>query len=109
RAGLTWRQAMVLRAYARYLRQGGSTFSQNYIEECLTSNVHIARLLVRLFEARLDPGFEMAADEVIDGLQEEIAGALDAVESLDQDRILRAFLGAIRATLRTNYFQPGTD
>ena len=109
RAGLTWRQAMVLRAYAKYLRQGGSTFSQHYIEECLTSNVHIARLLVRLFEARLDPGFEMAADEVIDGLQEEIAGALDAVESLDQDRILRAFLGAIRATLRTNYFQPGTD
>ena len=109
RAGLSWRQAMVLRAYAKYLRQGGSTFSQNYIEECLTSNVHIARLLVRLFEARLDPGFESSAGEVVDGLQEEIAGALDAVESLDQDRILRAFVGAIRATLRTNYFQPGTD
>jgi glutamate dehydrogenase len=109
RAGLTWREAMLLRAYAKYLRQGGSTFSQRYIEECLTSNVHIARLLVRLFEARLDPGFEKSADEVIDGLQEEIAGALDAVESLDQDRILRAFLGAIRATLRTNYFQPGAD
>jgi glutamate dehydrogenase len=109
RAGLTWRQAMVLRAYAKYLRQGGSTFSQNYIEECVTSNVHIARLLVRLFEARFDPGFESAASEVVEGLQEEIAGALDAVESLDQDRILRAFLGAIRATLRTNYFQPGTN
>ena len=59
RAGLTWRQAMVLRAYAKYLRQGGSTFSQHYIEECLTSNVHIARLLVRLFEARFDPAFEI--------------------------------------------------
>ena len=35
RAGLTWRQAMVLRAYAKYLRQGGNTFSQRYIEECL--------------------------------------------------------------------------
>ena len=55
RAGLTWRQAMVLRAYAKYLRQGGSTFSQDYIEECLRSNVHLARLLVRLFEARFDP------------------------------------------------------
>jgi glutamate dehydrogenase len=109
RAGLTWRQAMVLRAYAKYLRQGGSTFSQNYIEECLTSNVHIARLLVRLFEARFDPGFESSAGEVVEGLQEEVSGALDAVESLDQDRILRAFVGAIRATLRTNYFQPGRD
>ena len=36
-AGLTWRQAMVLRAYAKYLRQAGSTFSQDYIEECLGS------------------------------------------------------------------------
>ncbi|MEV5303534.1 hypothetical protein AB0K96_00005, partial [Streptomyces diastaticus] len=27
-AGLTWREAMVLRAYAKYLRQAGATFSQ---------------------------------------------------------------------------------
>ncbi|HEX6919789.1 MAG TPA: NAD-glutamate dehydrogenase [Actinomycetes bacterium] len=105
RAGLTWRQAMVLRAYAKYLRQGGSTFSQDYIEECLSSNVHIARLLVRLFEARFDPDYAHASAEVAEGLVEEISGALDAVESLDQDRILRSFLGVIRATLRTNYFQ----
>ncbi|MGZ4582298.1 MAG: NAD-glutamate dehydrogenase domain-containing protein, partial [Nocardioidaceae bacterium] len=109
RAGLTWRQAMVLRAYAKYLRQGGSTFSQDYIEECLCSNVRIAQLLVRLFEARFDPGYEQASAEVVDGLVEEITGALDAVESLDQDRILRSFLGAVRATLRTNYFQTGAD
>jgi glutamate dehydrogenase len=109
RAGLTWRQAMVLRAYAKYLRQGGSTFSQSYIEECLTSNVPIARLLVRLFEARFDPGYASASEEIVDGLLEEIRGALDAVESLDQDRILRSFLAAIRATLRTNYYQRRAD
>ncbi|MDQ1665789.1 MAG: glutamate dehydrogenase [Actinomycetota bacterium] len=109
RAGLDWRQAMVLRAYAKYLRQAGSTFSQSYIEECLSSNVHIARLLLRLFEARFDPGRAAAGDEVVEGLLEEINGALDAVESLDQDRILRSFLGAVRATLRTNYFQPDAD
>ena len=58
-------------------------------------NVHIARLLVRLFEARFDPGVR---DRRGRGRRraavEEIAGALDAVESLDQDRILRSFLGA---------------
>ncbi|MGZ4637985.1 MAG: NAD-glutamate dehydrogenase, partial [Actinomycetes bacterium] len=105
RAGLEWRQAMVLRAYSKYLRQGGSTFSQSYIEECLSSNVHIARLLVRLFEARFDPGYASASGEVVEGLLEEINGALDAVESLDQDRILRSLLGVIRATVCTNYFQ----
>ncbi len=117
RAGLTWRQAMVLRAYAKYLRQGGTAFSQAYIEQCLTSNTHLARLLVALFEARFDPHRNAAgpgqsatgSEELVDGLLEEIAGALDAVASLDQDRILRSLLGAIRATLRTSYFQTDAD
>jgi glutamate dehydrogenase len=113
RAGLTWRQAMVLRAYAKYLRQGGSTFSQTYIEECLTSNTHLARLLVALFEARFDPTRNapggVGSEELVDGLVEEIGGALDAVASLDQDRILRAFLGTVQATLRTSYFQVDSD
>ncbi len=52
---LTWRQVVVLRAYAKYLRQAGSTFSQNYIERVLRSNITITRLLVRLFESRFDP------------------------------------------------------
>jgi len=109
KAGLTWRQTMVLRAYAKYLRQGGSTFSQAYIEECLSTNRSIARLLVRLFEARFDPRHVEDASDVADGLREEITAALDAVESLDQDRILRALLGVIEATLRTNYFQTDAD
>ena len=52
---LTWRQVVVLRAYAKYLRQAGSTFSQNYIERVLRSNITVTRLLVRLFESRFDP------------------------------------------------------
>ncbi len=117
RAGLTWRQAMVLRSYSKYLRQGGTAFSQTYIEECLTSNTHLARLLVALFEARFDPHRNAAgpvsggtgSEELVDGLLEEISGALDAVASLDQDRILRSLLGVIRATLRTSYFQTDAD
>ena len=55
-AGLTWRQATVLRAYAKYMRQGNTPFALDYIEEALRSNVDITRLLVQLFEARFDPG-----------------------------------------------------
>ena len=54
-AGLTWRQATVLRAYAKYMRQGNSPFALDYIEDSLRNNVDITRLLVRLFEARFDP------------------------------------------------------
>ncbi|MEU0566247.1 NAD-glutamate dehydrogenase [Nonomuraea sp. NPDC005983] len=105
-AGLTWEQVEILRVYAKYLRQAGTTFSQRYMERVLLNNVRLARLLVRLFEARLDP---RRSDDVridlVDALHEEILGALDEVASLDEDRILRAYLEMIQATLRTNYFQ----
>ncbi|QDY76996.1 NAD-glutamate dehydrogenase [Streptomyces qinzhouensis] len=104
-AGLTWRQAMVLRAYAKYLRQAGATFSQEYMENTLRTNVHTTRLLVSLFEARMSPGRQSAGTELTDGLLEELDGALDQVASLDEDRILRSFLTIIKATLRTNFFQ----
>ncbi|MEP7091701.1 MAG: NAD-glutamate dehydrogenase, partial [Nocardioidaceae bacterium] len=110
-AGLTWRQATVLRAYAKYMRQGGTPFAQDYIENALAQNVEITRALVELFEARFDPG--LASDE--DGLAERdaitdhvvarIQKALNDVASLDQDRILRSYLTVVQATLRTNYYQ----
>jgi glutamate dehydrogenase len=108
-AGLTWRQAMVLRAYAKYLRQAGATFSQDYMETTLRTNVHTTRLLVSLFEARMSPERQSAGTEIVDGLMEELDGALDQVASLDEDRILRSFLTVIKATLRTNFFQHASD
>ncbi|MFH9978212.1 NAD-glutamate dehydrogenase [Streptomyces sp. NPDC017179] len=104
-AGLTWRQAMVLRAYAKYLRQAGSTFSQDYMEDTLRNNVHTTRLLVSLFEARMSPERQRAGHELVDALLEEVDAALDQVASLDEDRILRSFLTVIKATLRTSFFQ----
>jgi glutamate dehydrogenase len=115
---LTWRQVVILRAVAKYLRQTGSTFSQSYVEATLVGNVSIAALLVSLFETRLDPDHPSATAEVaanagdVNGREaaearivELITGALEGVASLDHDRIMRGFLGVIQATVRTNYFQ----
>ncbi|MEZ5092125.1 NAD-glutamate dehydrogenase [Nocardioides sp.] len=116
-AGLTWRQATVLRAYAKYMKQGHSPFAVDYIEEALRSNVDIARLLVTLFETRFDPIVVTSGEEdpaeVRAAREEEVSGkilrALDDVASLDHDRILRSYLTHITATLRTNYFQRTED
>ncbi len=115
-ARLTWRQAALLRAYAKYMRQGGTPFAQDYIEAALVQNVEIARGLVALFEARFDPRLEgsgVEADEhraaATEDIERRITEALDQVAALDQDRILRSYLVAVRATLRTNYFQPDAD
>ncbi|CAN5845812.1 NAD-glutamate dehydrogenase [soil metagenome] len=105
RARLTWREITILRAYAKYLRQTGATFSQDYMEDTLADNSHITKLLAELFLARLDPLAQETAEEETERLKAEIEEALDEVTSLDEDRILRRFLNAILATLRTNYFQ----
>lgn len=107
-AALSWRQVTILRAYAKYLRQTGSTFSPTYFASVLCRNVRLARLLVTLFEARFDPRHETGRADVCHGITEEIHSQLDQVVSLDEDRILRSFLAAIEATLRTNYFQRAT-
>jgi len=106
-AQLTWRQVAMLRAYAKYLRQANITFSQDYIEDVLRSNPAIARRLVMLFESRFDPAKQAGQAERSEAITEEITGALDNVASLDEDRILRSYLGLISSTLRTNYFSTG--
>jgi glutamate dehydrogenase len=103
RAGLTWHETTVLRAIGRYLRQAGTTFSDRYVEQALATNAPVARLIMDLFRARFEPGRADAG--TAERLVETIEEAIDAVESLDQDRILRNFLGVVQAMLRTNFFQ----
>ncbi|HEV7524621.1 MAG TPA: NAD-glutamate dehydrogenase domain-containing protein, partial [Acidimicrobiia bacterium] len=104
-AGLAWREVALLRAYGRYLRQTGTRFSQTYIAGALSSHSEIARRLVELFVARLDPWVAGGEGETYRPLADEILADLDAVTSLDEDRILRALLHLVLATLRTNWFQ----
>jgi len=106
-AGLSAREIALLRAYTRYLRQAGFTFSLAYVQETLVAHAEVARALVALFRARFEPGTASPAQE--SALVADIEAALEKVPSLDDDRILRQFLATIRATTRTNAFQPGAD
>ncbi|MGH8137229.1 MAG: NAD-glutamate dehydrogenase [Steroidobacteraceae bacterium] len=109
-AGLAAREIVVLRAYCRYLLQTGVPFSQAYMERTLAGNPAIARNLVRLFERRFDPdavGAARGAQREAEKLVAQLRTDLDAVASLDEDRILRAYLNVVEATLRTNFYQPG--
>jgi len=106
-AGLSAREIALLRAYTRYLRQAGFTFSLAYVQETLVAHAGVARALVALFRARFEPG--QASPEREAALVAEIEGALEKVPNLDDDRILRQFLATMRATTRTNAFQAGAD
>jgi len=103
-AGLSARQVTVLRLYAKFLRQAGTTFSQAYMEDALSGHPDIARRLVQLFETRFDPVRTVSSLAAIAEIQ-AIDHALDAVSSLDEDRILRTYLALVLRTVRTNYYQ----
>jgi glutamate dehydrogenase len=104
RARLSGRQVAILRALVKYVRQAGIPFSDRYLQQALTAHPPVARLLVDLFEARFDPDRDERPTQRIAA---ELERAIDAVESLDEDRLLRNYLAIVRATTRTNYFRPG--
>ena len=109
-ADLHWRQVSVLRSYARWFVQLGLPLSQAYMEEALASNPSAAHHLVGLFEARFDPAVRNA-DRA--GLEAKHRKALEkilaGISRVDDDRIVRAFLSAINATLRTSYYRMNDD
>ncbi|GAB3962552.1 hypothetical protein GCM10027615_00840 [Plantactinospora veratri] len=112
RGGLTWRQVVVLRAYAKYLRQAGTVFSQDYMESTFIAYPQVAASLVELFEVRFSPTLGLGAEERnlrSKELVTSINQQLDDVSSLDQDRILRSYLTLIQATQRTSFYQRRTD
>jgi glutamate dehydrogenase len=107
RARLTGREVSIIRAVARYLRQAGIAFSDAYIIDTVVGNPSVAALLVKLFQARFHPEAHDASGAEL--IAEEIERAIDAVRSLDEDRILHSFLAVVQAMLRTNYFRAGPD
>jgi len=102
-AGLNWEDVTVLRAYRRYRRQVGTTFTQTYLDEALVSHPDVAAALVELFATKFDPSLD-ADRQAIEHARRRVLQACDAVERLDTDRILRSYLGMIDATLRTNRY-----
>lgn len=55
REGIDWRRVAILRAYAKYLRQLGSTNSYGFIADTLRANAKATHALLELFEAKFNP------------------------------------------------------
>ncbi|HZZ91438.1 MAG TPA: NAD-glutamate dehydrogenase [Usitatibacter sp.] len=100
---------VVLRAYAKYLKQAGFTFSQAYIEQTLAGHPAIAADLVGLFNARFEPARAAGRDEAQKEIEARIRERLNGVPNADEDRILRRYLHLVRATVRTNRWVRAAD
>jgi glutamate dehydrogenase len=107
-AGLEVRDVVIVRALCQYLRQAGVRFTDAYLADTLHDNAEVVRLIVARFHARLDPALvrlDPGDDALEASLDEELGRTIDAVASLDADRILRALWQVVRATVRTNAYR----
>ncbi|MEO6396114.1 MAG: NAD-glutamate dehydrogenase domain-containing protein, partial [Devosia sp.] len=104
-AGLAWYDVAILRALSRYLRQLGVSYSRAYLAQVLNLHPDVASSLVTLFHTLLHPAYPGNRERALSGAREAIAAALEATESLDEDRIVRRFLNLVDAATRTNAFQ----
>lgn len=96
-------QVDILRSYRTYWRRVAPTFTIAYVNDTLAAHPKLSSRLVRLFEARFHPDDDGSECDVF---RADIIDALDRVPSIEEDRILRAFLQLIEATVRTNVYQP---
>lgn len=108
-AGLGWRDVALVRALSRYLRQARVPYDQDYMWATLNKHASLAAKIVALFHARFDPRAGDGREAREAAIAAEIEEGLQAVESLDEDTILRRFLNLVRACIRTNFYQTGKD
>ncbi|WP_427005636.1 NAD-glutamate dehydrogenase [Pseudarthrobacter sp. H2] len=101
-----WRQAAILRSYAKYLQQLGTTTSYGFIADTLMTNVRATHALLALFQAKFEPGLDVPGRfRETAAARKELLAAIDEIPVLDADRLLRTFMNLVEATLRTNFFQ----
>jgi glutamate dehydrogenase len=105
-AGLHWREVVILRAYATYMKQTLFPFGKLAIANTLTKYPAITRSIVSLFHEYFNPDIEKRRPyPIVDKLYSD----LDEVENLNDDRILRRYVDLLKGTLRTNFFQKEND
>jgi glutamate dehydrogenase len=100
---LDWREIALLRAYARYMKQIGFKLREEFIAETLGRYLGITNRIVDLFKARFQPGSQDA--EKFEKISARIDEALNDVDNLNEDKIVRQYVALIKATLRTNFYQ----
>ncbi|MFN3512523.1 MAG: NAD-glutamate dehydrogenase [Phenylobacterium sp.] len=109
---ISWREAALVRALARYRQQSGLDPTQRVQEEALANHPAVTRLILDLFRTKFDPAIRADVGvrrEQAAAVMAEIVQALQRVESLDDDRVLRRMALLVGAIVRTNYYQAGPD
>ena len=108
----SWREAALIRALARHRQQSGLDPSQRVQEAALSAHPMVTARILNLFQTKFDPSLKLdlkARKAKAAEVMAEITEALQTVESLDEDRVLRRIALLVGAIQRTNYYKPDPD
>ena len=105
RSGLQWRKVQLLRAYARFFKQARFNYSQAFIQDAFAAYSDAPKLLADFFYARFDPEFDGDREEAQREIEEKYEHIWSNAANLPDEKVLRAFMDVMKATLRTNYFR----
>jgi len=105
RAGMAWREVVLLRSFARYLRQLRIPYSHEMIAGAFLSHPQLAQYVYALFFARHNPDLKGDRAARCREIEAKLNVGLEAVSTLEDDRIIRRYINLVQSSLRTNYFQ----
>ena len=105
--GLAPDEAVLFRAWFRYLRQTGFAYGLATAVEALKKAPGVARDIIAYFRALHHPSRRDNGEA--ERLHAAIETGLKKVTAIDDDRMLRRFRAVVRATLRTNAFSPAAQ
>ncbi|NWJ69922.1 NAD-glutamate dehydrogenase [Pseudonocardia sp. ICBG1122] len=109
-AGLSWRQARLLRALARYQQQIGHPHGPDRVADTLCAHPAIASRLVALFEARFAPEpDDSSRTPAAEVLRRGLVSRLDTITARDADRMLCSLFDLVLGVVRTNHHTAPRD
>jgi len=103
--GLSAREVEVLRCLRNHLLQLRTHYNVETVNQAFLRNTPATVAIYRFFAARFDPVLCDDRKGAIEARGKDVQAALEAIESLQDDEILRGLSGLVGAALRTNAFQ----
>lgn len=105
-ARMGWRDIVIFRSIYRYLWQTGFAFSQSYVEDAIFNNPILGEKLLEYFYVKFNPVVQIVdRQSKLQEIKNAVIAGLESVTSLNEDRIIRTYLGTLDAMVRTNFFQ----
>jgi glutamate dehydrogenase len=105
RAGLTWEEVDLVRAYFGYARQIGLRHTAARVQEILLNQSACVAAAIALFHAKFNPDLTGDRAATVASAEETLNDLLRQIKTNDEDFVMRRLVNLVESTLRTNFYR----